>query len=160
MKEYQTPIVEKEPAKIRWFEKFDMQYFQELEGQDGWIALGQENCSNQRYFTVYGEAGEKLGIIGVYDTDEEKNVTHTVVDPKYRGQGLASRFKQMLVNELNLPFITMTISLENTASIRATEKLPGVKKISDEQYESDFGKVKYLYENPQPAPEDFPKPEK
>jgi hypothetical protein len=103
---------------------------------------------NQRYFTVFGSKGEKLGIVGVYDTADEKNVTHTVVNQKYRDQGLAAKFKQRLMDELNLPFMTMTIDLENIASIRATEKLPGVRKISDEQYERDFYKVKYVYERP------------
>ena len=139
---------EQEPAELQRLGDFDMQYFQELEGEGGWIALGQENCANQRYFTLYGSKGEKLGIVGVYDTADEKNVTHTVVDNKYRGQGLAAKFKQQLMDELDLPFITMTISLDNTASIRATEKLPGVQKVSDEQYERDFGKVKYIYEKP------------
>lgn len=143
---------EQEPADVQSLGDFDMQYFQELEGQNGWLALGQENCMNQRYFTVYGSKGERLGIVGVYDTADEKNVTHTVVDLKYRGQGFAAKFKQRLMDELNLPFITMTISLENIASIRATEKLPGVRKISDEQYEHDFHKVKYIYERPQTEP--------
>jgi len=144
---------EQEPAKIQSLGVFDMQYFQELEGQDGWLAFGQENCMNQRYFTVYDNTGEKMGIVGVYDTADEKNVTHTVVDPKYRGQELAAKFKQRLMDELDLPFITMTISLENIASIRATEKLPGVKKVSNEEYERDFHKVKYVYERP---PEESP----
>jgi len=150
------------PVKIQNLGDFDMQYFQEMEGQNGWLALGQENCVNQRYFTVYGSKGEKLGIVGVYDTADEKNVTHTVVDQKYRGQGLAAKFKQRLIDELNLPFITLTISLDNIASIRATEKLPGVRKVSDAEYERDFHKVKYVYERPEekqiesavsPAPE-------
>lgn len=139
---------EQEHTEIQSLSEFDLQYFRELEGQNGWLALGQENCMNQQYFTVNGSNGEKLGIVGVYDTADEKNVTHTAVDPKYRGQGLAAKFKQRLMDELNLPFITMTIGLENIASIRATEKLPGVKKISDEQYERDFQKVKYVYEKP------------
>ena len=140
---------EQEPTEIKNLGEFDMQYFQELEGKDGWLAIGQENCMNQRYFTIYGANGEKLGIVGVYDTANEKNITHTVVDQKYRGQGLAAKFKKRLMEELNLPFITMTISLENIASIRATEKLPGVQKISDDQYERDFHKVKYVYEKPE-----------
>jgi len=139
---------EQEPAKIQNLGDFDQEYFQELEGENGWSAIGQENCTNQRYFVVYGSKGEKLGIVGVYDTAEEKNVTHTVVDPKYRGQGLAAEFKQRLMDELKLPFITMTIDLDNEASIRATEKLPGVKKVSDAQYEQDFHKVKYTLEKP------------
>jgi RimJ/RimL family protein N-acetyltransferase len=141
-----------EPFDIQSLDDFDMQYFQELEGENGWLALGQENCMNQRYFTVYGRNGEKLGIVGVYNTVDEKNVVHAVVDPKYRGKGLAARFYQRLMDELNLPFITMTISLENIASIRAAEKLPGVKKVSNEQYERNFHKVKYVYERPQENP--------
>lgn len=139
---------EQKNIEIKNIGEFDMQYFQELEGENGWIAIGQENCMNQKYFTVFGDKNEKLGIVGVYDTPEEKNITHTVVDPKYRGQGLAAKFKQLLMEKLNLSFITMTISLENVASIKATEKLPGVRKVSDEQYEQDFHKVKYIYEKP------------
>lgn len=44
--------LEQESAEIQSLESFDMQYFQELEGQDGWLALEQENCMNQRYFTI------------------------------------------------------------------------------------------------------------
>jgi len=140
---------EQRSAKIKGLGEFDLEYFQELEGKDGWLALGQENCLNQRYFTIIGSNTEKLGIVGVYDTDDEKNVTHTVVDPKYRGQGLAAKFKRQLMDELDLSFITMTIDPKNIASIRATEKLPGVKKVSDEKYEKDYNKVKYIYEKPQ-----------
>lgn len=127
---------------------FDMEYFQELEGADGWIAIGQDNCLNQRYFTVFGEQNEKLGIVGVYDTEGDKNIMHTVVDPKYRGQGLAAKFKQQLMDKLNLSFVTMTIDLDNASSIKSTQKMSGVKKISDDKYERDFHKVKYIYEKP------------
>ncbi len=140
--------VEKERPEIKNLGDFDIEYFKELEGVDGWLALGDDSYSNQSYFTVYGVNNEKLGIVGVFNTDEEKNVTHTVVDPKYRGQGLAAKFKDSLIDKLNLPFITLTISSDNLASIHATEKLPGVKKISDEQYEQEFDKVKYIYEPP------------
>ena len=142
----QAPTSEQEPTKIKSLGDFDLQYFKELEGEDGWLALEQENCMNQQYFTVYGSNGEKIGIVGVYDTTDDKNVTHTAVDQKYRGQGLAAKFKQCLMDELNLPFITLTADLENTASIRAIEKLPGVKKVSDEKYERDFHKMKFVYE--------------
>jgi len=58
---------------------FDMDYFTSLEGEDGWIALGQENCTNQRYFTVCAEDGTQVGIVGVYDTEDEKSVIHTAI---------------------------------------------------------------------------------
>jgi RimJ/RimL family protein N-acetyltransferase len=142
----EPPKIEQETFEIRNLCDFDMEYFKQLEGQDGWIALGQENCTNQQYFTAVGGNHEKLGIIGVYDAADEKNVIHTVVDPKYRGHGLAAKFKMQLMEKLNLPFITMTINIDNIASIKATEKISGVKKISDEQYELEFHKVKYIYE--------------
>ena len=47
---------------------FDLNYFHELEGPDGWIALGMKNCRNQKYFTVFDQNGTKLGIAGVFDT--------------------------------------------------------------------------------------------
>jgi hypothetical protein len=52
------------------------------------------------------------------------------------------------MDELGLDFITMTIDVDNTPSINATEKLPGVKKVSDTEYEEEFHKVKYVYERP------------
>jgi hypothetical protein len=140
---------EHEPPKIQGLRDFDESYFQQLEDKNGWTALGRENCSNQRYFTVYSDKGEKLGIIGVYDAGNEKNVTHTVVDQEFRGHGLAAKFKELLMHELKLSFITMTIDLDNQASIRATEKLPGVRKVSAEEYERNYHKVKYVYEKPQ-----------
>ena len=141
--------LEHAPIEIQKFGTFDRSYFQELEGENGWIALGQENCMNQRYFTVYGNNNEKLGIVGVFDTNEEKNLTHTVVDPKYRSRGLNAKIQQYIVNELDLPFITMTIDLDNTASIKSVEKVQGIKKVSDAEYERSFHKVKYVLEFPE-----------
>ena len=139
------PDTQRETRKIGKIklEEFDPEYFKSLEGENGWIAIGMENCKNQRYFTVCAEDGEKMGIIGVYDTADDESITHTVVDPKYRGQGLAEKFKHALMDSLGLPFVTLTISLDNKSSLRAAEKLPGVKKISDEEYEKAFHKAKY-----------------
>lgn len=129
-------------------DEFDMAYFRQLEGADGWIALGQGNCHNQKYFTVLSDVGEKLGIVGVYDTDDEQNITHTIVDPKFRGQGLAFAFKKKLMDQVGLDSITLTIDLDNAASIKAAEKIPGIKKISDEAYEKEYHKAKYGYAKP------------
>jgi RimJ/RimL family protein N-acetyltransferase len=143
-----TPRIEQKrtPADVASLQDFDPGYFKKLEGEKGWIAIGQENCRNQKYFTVLGTSGEKLGIVGVYDTDDEKNVTHTVVDPKYRGQGLAVKFKDRLMDELGLDSITLTIDLNNESSLKATQKMPGVRRVSDEQYEQEFHKAKFIYE--------------
>ena len=141
--------VEQEIVDVGSLDEFDQEYFQELEGENGWSAIGQENCTNQRYFTARGTKGEKLGIIGVYDTEEDQNITHTVVDPKFRGQGLAGKLKDQLMSNLGLDSVTLTIDLDNDASIKAAEKLSGVKKVSDEEYEQKYHKVKYIYEKPQ-----------
>lgn len=125
---------------------FDSEYFQSLEGSDGWIALGQDNCQNQRYFTVYGTDGEKLGIVGVYDTDDDQHISHTVVDPRFRGQGLAARFKERLMEELDLPFLTLTIAMRNTASLRAAERTSGAYRTSDVSYEQEFQRAKFRLE--------------
>jgi len=138
---------QQEKTKVVELGDFDMKYFLEIAGEDRWIAIGQENCKNQQYFTVIGEKGEKLGVVGAYDTVEDQNITHTVVDPKFRGQGLAGKFKDQLMEKLDLPFLTMTIDLGNVASLKATGKLPGVKRVSDAEYEQDFHKAKFVYEN-------------
>ncbi len=135
-----------EPDRL---DAFDPEYFRELEGENGGIALGQEFCSNARYFTVFDARGNKLGIVGVYDTENEKNVTHTVIDPKYRGRGLASKVKERLVKELRLPFITMTVDLDNAASLRAVEKMSsGVQRTSDPAYEQVYHKARFEFRLP------------
>lgn len=41
---------------------FDRNYFNSLEGKDGWIALDYpEVCTNPQYFTVVNKAATKLG---------------------------------------------------------------------------------------------------
>jgi RimJ/RimL family protein N-acetyltransferase len=143
-----TIFPDSENIRIGRLGDFDPEYFRQIESKNGWIALGQDNCRNQKYFTVYGDAGTKLGIVGVYDTDDEQNISHTVVDPKFRGQGLAVKFKETLMADLNLPFLTLTIDLDNTSSIRAAEKIPGIRKVSDAAYEQEFHKAKYIQEPP------------
>lgn len=128
---------------------FDMDYFKSVEGEGGWIALGQENCTNQRYFTVCTEDGEKVGIVGVYDTEDDKNFIHYVIGPEYRGQGLAAKCTHAIIDTLNLPSVVFTINLDNMPSLKATEKLPGVQKVSDAKYEADFHKAKYVLAKPE-----------
>jgi len=48
----------------------------------------------------------------------KKNVSHTVIDPAFRGQRLASKLKPILMEKLGLDFLTLTIDLDNTASIK------------------------------------------
>lgn len=71
MKNFEFAQFEKEKPEVKEFGVFDINYFKELEGEDGWLALGDDNYSNQHYFTVYGDNHEKIGIIGVFDTSEE-----------------------------------------------------------------------------------------
>jgi RimJ/RimL family protein N-acetyltransferase len=129
-------------------EEFDQEYFQELEGQDGWKAIGQENCMNQSYFTVCDESGEKLGIVGLYDTDDEKNITHIVIDPKHRGKGMLPKFYEALTGSTGADYLVATIDRNNTASIRSHEKA-GFRKTSDDKYEEEFDKFRYQYDVPE-----------
>ncbi len=140
---------EKERPRVGSLEEFDPAYFAELEGPDGWIAIGQGNCTNQRYFTVKGTNGEKLGIVGLYDGVDGKNISHTVVDPKYRGMGLAKELKEALLKKTGESFYISTVSLDNTASLAAMNKIPNINVISDETYEREFHKRKFRYDNPQ-----------
>jgi RimJ/RimL family protein N-acetyltransferase len=140
-------IKEEKEIKIEGLADFDLDYFKTLEGEDGWIAIGQENCKNQKYFTVVGDSGEKLGIVGVYDTEDEQNITHIVIDPKYRGKGLVQQFYGALMSRENLTTLTATIDRKNRPSIVSHERA-GFKKVSDEAYEKEFNKFKYRYEKP------------
>ncbi len=125
---------------------FDPEYFNSIRGDYDWIATDYPDvCFNPRYFTVYDEKNTPLGVIGIYDTNEDRNVTHTIVAPSMRGRGLAQQFKDKLMNELGLAFVTLLVDLDNDASIKAAEKLPGVKRVSDKTYETEFNKAKYIY---------------
>lgn len=137
---------ETEGPQISGLAPFDEGYFRQLEGPDGWLAIGQDNCKNPRYFTVQGDNGERLGVVGMYDTDEDKNITHTVVDPKYRGRGLAREFKERLLEAVGENYYVATVSLDNAASLRAMEKIPGAKVASDEKYEAEFHKRKFRFD--------------
>ncbi|MCX6744214.1 MAG: GNAT family N-acetyltransferase [Candidatus Parcubacteria bacterium] len=144
----ENPVQEYKKIQVGNLADFDQEYFESLEGKDGWIALGNDAYKNQRYFTGLSTAGEKIGIVGVYDVGKDQNVLHYVVDQKYRGQGLARELADQIMEKLNLPQVVLTIDLDNKASIRAAEKMPGVEKISNSAYEKDFHKVKYIYRKP------------
>ncbi len=124
------------------FNSNNMNYFHQLEGADGWIAIGMGNCKNQKYYIVTDHDGERLGIVGVYDTDDEQNITHIVVDPQYRRRGLVSKFYESLLQKTGLKFLIATISRSNIASVRAHEKA-GFRKVSDSAYEDKYDKFKY-----------------
>jgi RimJ/RimL family protein N-acetyltransferase len=115
---------------------------------NGWIALGHDEYENQRYFTGLSTSGEKVGIVGVFDMGPEQNILHYVVDPQYRGQGLARKLTDELMAKLKLEQVILTIDLDNKDSLRAAEKLPGVVKISKPKYEVDYHKKKYIYKGP------------
>lgn len=142
-----------EPPEIEHLAPFDADYFSELEGVRGWIAIDRNYCKNQRYFTVLGKDGQKLGIVGLYDTDDEKNISHTIVDPKFRGLGLAKLFKERLLDATGETFYVATVDLDNEASLVAMAKIPGVQVISDEAYENEFHKRKFRFERSEPSEE-------
>ena len=83
-----------EGIEVVGLDEFDEEYFYSISegGEDEWKAIGMENCKNQKYYTVIGENNVKLGIVGIYDTDDEQNITHIVIDPKFRGKGLLSKY--------------------------------------------------------------------
>lgn len=123
----------------------DMDFFRSLEGEDGWIAIGMENCTNQQYYVVIGKNNEKLGIIGVYDTENEKNITHIVINPEYRskkiGKSLLPEFYSQLLKKTGLKSLIATINPTNPASIKSHENA-GFIKVNDPKYD---WKLKYKY---------------
>ena len=129
--------------------EFDEAYFRSIadDGKDEWIALGMENCRNQKYYTVFDDTGNKVGIVGMYDTDTEQNLTHVVVDQKYRGQGLVKQFYKKLLEADGVDSLVATVSIGNVRSVRAHEKA-GFMKTSDAAYEQTFGKYRFVYESP------------
>jgi len=142
------PSEERHEEEQHVLDVFDKAYFERLEGKDGWIAIGQENCRNQRYFTVKDGLGERLGVVGMYDTDDDRNITHTVVDPAFRGKGLAQEFKELLLDATGEDHYVATVDLDNEASLRSMEKTPGIAVVSDQAYETRYHKRKFRYERP------------
>ncbi|MBD3251861.1 hypothetical protein GF380_05435 [Candidatus Uhrbacteria bacterium] len=45
--------------------------------------------------------------------------------------------------------ILLTIDLDNEASIRAAQKLEGIERVSDADYENEQHKVKFVYRRPE-----------
>ena len=135
-----------EDIEVVGLDEFDEEYFYSISesGKDEWKAIGMENCKNQRYYTVIGENNVKLGIVGIYDTDDEQNITHIVIDPKFRGKGLLSNFYDQLLQKERLSLLVATINVKNKASVISHEKA-GFRKVSDEKYEEEFQKYKYKY---------------
>ncbi|MBT5338574.1 GNAT family N-acetyltransferase [Candidatus Falkowbacteria bacterium] len=149
---FKEPTPEKSPAQIKELQKFtpeDLEWFRNLEGNDGWVATDFKFCKNPQYFVVYGENNEKLGGVGVYDTEDDQNITHTVVASEFRGQGLASKFKLEIMEELGLDYFIGTVDLDNIASVKSIEKMPGIRRVSDEAYEKEFHKAKFRYDRPE-----------
>lgn len=123
----------------------DLEFFHSLEGEDGWMAIGMKNCMNQRYYIVIGENDKKLGIVGVYDTEDEKNITHIVINPEYRskkiGKSLLPNFYNELLKKAGLKSLIATINPDNMASIKSHEKA-GFLKVNDPKYD---WKLKYKF---------------
>ncbi len=145
----EIPTKEKELKQIKSLREFsdsDLDYFKELEGENGWIAYGDPTYQNVRYFVVDSDNDEHLGIVGLFDFEDQKNVTHAVVDPKFRGQGLAQKFLDKITKELDLKFYICTVDLDNVSSLRAMGKNPNLLRVSDADYEEKYHKVKFQYE--------------
>ena len=142
------------PIEIGDLVDFDREYFDDIKSRDKRLRVPNFDDHSYRYFTVLSTDGRKLGIIGIYDAGGDKNLTDTIVDPNYRGRGLAKKFKDALMEKLDLPFVTLTIdydkyapnepSRNNIKSLRAAEKLPGVERIDDPNY-TRIQKAKFIY---------------
>ena len=137
--------------------ELDRNYFEDIRSRDKKLRSNKSfDYPDYRYFTVLSTRGEKMGIVGIYDTENDKHLTDTIVDPKYRGMGLAKKFKDLLMKELDLPYVTLTIDYDqyapddpsrtNTSSMRAAQKLPGVRRIEDPALER-IQKAKFVYKN-------------
>lgn len=128
---------------------FDADYFHSIESDDAWIAIGTEeyqtNYSNQKYFTVIDVDNKPLGVVGIFDSHDQKNLTHIVIDPKHRNKGLLKDIYFALMEKVGVRFLIATINVKNIASKKAHEKA-GFIKISDEAFENEFQKFKYRYE--------------
>jgi len=130
--------------KVIELAEFDKDYFYSIseDSKEEWKAIGMENCKNQRYYTVIGENNVKLGIVGIYDIEDERNITHIIIDPKFRGKKLLKKFYDQLLQKEKPSFLTATIKIDNMPSIKSHEKA-GFIKISNKEYEKEFQKYKY-----------------
>lgn len=137
--------MESEDVSVKGLADFDEKYFHSIaeDGEDEWIASGMKNCKNQRYYTVLGKNDVKLGIVGVYDTDDDRNITHILIDPEFRGKGLLQKFYAQLMRKEKLPFLTATINIDNIVSVKSHEKA-GFEKVSDKAFEDKYHKYKYI----------------
>ena len=124
---------------------FDRKFFNKISGKDSFNALNFKSLKNVHYFTVINAKNIPVGIIGIYDTNDDKYISHTVVKKEYRGKFYSKIFKDLIIKKLNLPYLTLTIDINNTNSVKSALKLQGIKKVSDENYEKKYHKYKFIY---------------
>ena len=124
-------------------EDFDFSYFKQIKEENNWIAFNYPNCFNNKYFCIVLN-GKKIGIIGICDNDTDKNLLHVIIESGYRGQKYATKASYALLYRLNLPYLTLTIDIDNTPSLKAFSKDTNIKQISSDIYEKKYHKKKYI----------------
>lgn len=75
------------------------------------------------YWDIYKEDGKKpIGFVGYAVGGDSVKQVIVYVNPKYRGEGIATLAEDLLAERLGLRFWDAVISMDNTASRKAHEK--------------------------------------
>ena len=98
-----------------------------------------------RYNTIYYN-GNRAGIVGYIPSLDGGGYVQTLIDPMYRGHGLAARAKRLLAQKYGLKKLYATVRLTNWSSIRSLRKA-GFHKLPQQEiaYLRSVGKLKNGY---------------
>lgn len=109
-------------------EKFDKEYFENLEGHEKVLFSKDGLYHNILY------KNKKAGVVGFIPAKNSKNsgFIQIVIDPKFRGKGIIKVAENLLAQKYNLKILYATIDKNNVASIRAHQKI-GFKMVSNKR---------------------------
>ena len=109
------------------------------------VTEGKNIFKNIRSFNILNDKNNAVGVIEIFDNEEYENITNTIIDIEYRGNGYALEAKKTLLIELDLPYLMFFIKRNNISSLKSVNKLDNLIKISSPEWEDIYDKHIFIW---------------